>query len=225
LVPPLQNGDYLDAAEFWRRYEASPENLRAELIEGRVFMMMPAHEDHAGPHIGVAGWLSLYAARTRGTKAYDNITLQLRGDNTVQPDATLVVAAEAGGRSLINERRILEGAPELVCEVAASSASHDLFDKKKIYHANRVLEYIVWQTLDHRLDWFCWGSRDYVRISPDSKGLIRSANFPGLWLDVPALLARRYDAVFDALEAGLKTAEHAEFIARLGAKLKSKRKH
>ena len=33
-VPPLHNGDYLTQPEFHRRYQATGENVKAELIEG-----------------------------------------------------------------------------------------------------------------------------------------------------------------------------------------------
>ena len=37
-------------------------------------------------------------------------------------------------------------------EVAASSASHDLHDKLNVYRRNGVREYLVWRTLDERID-------------------------------------------------------------------------
>src|SRR4051812_13280510 len=43
---PLENGDHLTRAEFERRYEAMP-NVKAELIEGVVFMASPVrHHKH-----------------------------------------------------------------------------------------------------------------------------------------------------------------------------------
>jgi len=50
-------------------------------------------------------------------------------------------------------------------------------------------------------------------------GVIRSRVFPGLWLDVRALLAGDEDKVSRVLEKGIKNAEHAAFVKRLaGAK-------
>jgi hypothetical protein len=40
-LPPLENGEHLDAEEFLRRYEAMPEVRKAELIQGRVYMAIP----------------------------------------------------------------------------------------------------------------------------------------------------------------------------------------
>ncbi len=36
-IPLLENGDRLTREEFHRRYEAMPENVKAELINGVVF--------------------------------------------------------------------------------------------------------------------------------------------------------------------------------------------
>ena len=47
---PLENGERLTAPEFMRRYEAMPEDKKAELIEGIVYMTPPVNFDtHAVP--------------------------------------------------------------------------------------------------------------------------------------------------------------------------------
>ena len=38
LIPPLENGDRLTRYEFERRYDTMPQNKKAELIEGVVYM-------------------------------------------------------------------------------------------------------------------------------------------------------------------------------------------
>jgi hypothetical protein len=40
-LPPLENGDQLDQKTFHARYEAMPEDCRAELIGGIVYMPSP----------------------------------------------------------------------------------------------------------------------------------------------------------------------------------------
>ena len=37
-TPPLESGDRLTRQEFEHRYQAMPENLKAELIEGVVYV-------------------------------------------------------------------------------------------------------------------------------------------------------------------------------------------
>ena len=82
----------------------------------------------------------------------------------------------------------LEGAPELVAEIAASSVSHDLGDKLSVYRRNGVREYLVWRVFEHQIDWLELAGGAYRRRATDAAGVVRSAVFPGLWLNVRALL-------------------------------------
>src|SRR6266446_406822 len=50
---------------------------------------------------------------------------------------------------------------------------------------------------------------------PDAQGLMHSRTFPGLSLDVAALLALDAGRVLDALEASMRSPAHVEFVARL----------
>ncbi len=101
----------------------------------------------------------------------------------------------------------LEGAPELVAEIAASSASIDLRDKKSVYCRHGVKEYIVWRTYDRALDWFVLENGEYISLDPDSDGIIRSRTFNGLWLNVSALLDGEMQSVMATLQAGLSSAQ------------------
>ena len=46
-VAPLENGDHLDQKTFHARYEAMPEDCRAELIGGIVYMASPQKAPHS----------------------------------------------------------------------------------------------------------------------------------------------------------------------------------
>ena len=50
-------------------------------------------------------------------------------------------------------------------------------------------EYIVWQTFDAVITWFALRDGDFVPIAPDNDGVVHSIVFPGLALDVAAMLA------------------------------------
>lgn len=212
--PPLEAGDRLTRREFERRYQAMPHIKKAELIEGVVYMPTPVrYASHARPHQIINGWLLTYSAATPGVETADNATVRLDLENEVQPDALLRLVR--GGRSRVSEDDYLEGAPELIVEIATSSAAYDLHDKLRAYRRNAVQEYVVWQIEDERLDWFAWQEGEYVPLEPDEAGVVHSQVFPGLWLDVPALLAGDLPQVLATLQQGLKTEEHAAFAARL----------
>ena len=112
-------------------------------------------------------------------------TIGLSETSEVQPDAFLL-RVEPPGRARITERGYIEGAPELIVEVAASSASNDLHDKMEAYRRAGVEEYIVWQVLEERIDWFRLRHGRYERLQPDVRGIITSEVFSGLCLDVRA---------------------------------------
>ena len=214
--PALQNGDRLRSQEFLRRYEAMPEVKKAELIEGIVYMGSPIRaEEHSEPDGLIHIWLGTYAAHTPGVRFFPNVTVILDADNTPQPDACLCLKPGRGGRTRISPKKYLMGAPELIAEVAASSASIDLNDKMDAFARNGVGEYLVWRTLERRFDWFVLENENYVALRHDRRGLLRSQTFPGLMLDVSALLAMNAPKVLAVLQRGLASAAHKKFIVSL----------
>ncbi|HFQ94164.1 MAG TPA: Uma2 family endonuclease [Anaerolineae bacterium] len=200
-IPPLEPGERLSRNEFERRYAAMPHLKKAELIEGVVYMPSPVHLiSHSQPHAQIITWLGVYCAANADIILGDNATVRLDADNEVQPDALLRWDESKGGRSRITDDDYLEGPPELIVEIAASSASYDLYEKKTVYRRNGVQEYVVWRIYDGRLDWFYLDEGIYKELTPDENGIITSRVFPGLRLDVSALLQNDMAAVLQALE-------------------------
>lgn len=215
-IPLLESGDRLTRHEFERRYTAMPDNKKAELIEGIVYMASPLRiRSHGEPHANLIGWLWSYKIATPGLILGDNSTVRLDLDNEPQPDAVLLLDEKFGGQARISEDDYIEGAPELVAEVAASSASNDLHDKKNAYRRNGVLEYIVWQVFENKLDWFYLQDGEYISLEADAEGIIKSKVFPGLWLSQEALLAGEMNQVIKVLQQGLNSQQHAEFLNQL----------
>ena len=217
-LPSLENGDRLTRAEFERRYEAERDVKKAELIEGIVYMPSPTRSgSHARPHASLVGWLFAYVASTPGVQLNDNPTIRLDLDNEPQPDVALLIDPAAGGQTRVSEDDYIEGAPELVAEIAASSASYDLHDKLHAYRRNGAQEYLVWRTLDRRFDWFELVDGLYRLRQPDVSGVVHSQVFPGLRLAVDALLRGDLPAVMNAQQRGLGDPAHAAFVEHLGA--------
>jgi Uma2 family endonuclease len=213
----LENGDRLTRAEFERRYQAMPEVKKAELIEGIVHMPSPVRSKrHGRPHIILNNWLGHYLAKTPGLEEYaDNATVRLDLDNEPQPDVYLNLPKHLGGQAEIDQDDYLNGPPTLVCEIAASSVSIDLHRKLVVYRRNGVREYLVWRTDDRAIDWFALREGEYQPLAAGDRGIIRSEQFPGLWLDVPALIAADLPAIFKTVEEGAATSEHARFVEQL----------
>jgi Uma2 family endonuclease len=216
-VPELCAGDRLTRAEFERRYAAMPHVKKAELIEGVVYMPSPVtHRKHGKPHFNVNIWLGNYSVATPGVEGSENATLRLDLDNEPQPDTFLRIEPDLGGQSW-DDGDYVGGAPELIVEIAASSASYDLHDKLRAYQRNGVREYVVWRVSDRAIDWFVLREDHFERLPLNSGGLYQSEVFPGLWLDPAALVRGGMACVMEVLQQGLASPEHAEFTARLRA--------
>ena len=217
-VPPLENGDRLTRHEFERRYQAAAHIKKAELIEGVVYLPAALRfKSHAEPHGALIGWLWYYAMATPAVELGIEPTIRLDADNAPQPDGVLRLPEWAGGQSRLADDDYIEGAPELIVEIAASSVAIDLNDKLNAYRRNGVQEYIVWQIFESRVDWFRLQEGRFQLLPLDSDGVIRSQIFPGLCLAVSALLSKEMSQVLAISQAGLASPEHTQFIQRLEA--------
>lgn len=215
-IPHLREGDRLDRDEFERRYEAMPRHLKAELIDGVVYMPSPVYfDDHGGPHFDLISLLGVYRLATPGVRGADNTSHRLDLQNEPQPDVALFVLPSHGGRVRIEGGRWIVGGPELIAEVAASSASYDLTAKKGAYERNGVQEYFVWRVLDGAIDWFILRANGFESLPAGEDDIHRSEALPGLWLDTAALLAGDVERAAAVLREGLDSAEHSAFVAQL----------
>ncbi len=216
VVPPLENGDRLSRSEFEHRYAAMTDLKKAELIEGRVYMASPLRfEPHAEPHGDIITWLGIYKAMTPGARLGDNPTVRLDRDNEPQPDAVLRLDEQVGGQSTLGDEGYVEGAPELIAEISASTATIDLGDKLRVYRRCGVQEYLVWQVFEQKIDWFQLQGDEYIKLDPDGAGIIRSQVFPGLWLDQQAMIIGDMQQVMRILQEGIATEDHQKFVASL----------
>ncbi|MCI0396732.1 MAG: Uma2 family endonuclease [Chloroflexi bacterium] len=215
-LPPLNNGDYLSRSEFERRYQAQPDIKKAELIEGVVYMPSPARFQHHAQLQGLMiTWLGTYWAATPGTNLGDNATLRLDLDNEPQPDGLLCLDEKLGGRSHIDEDDYLAGAPELVVEIAASSAAYDLHQKLHVYRRSGIQEYLVLLAYEQKTRWYALEEGEYRLLPAGEDSVIRSRAFPGLWFHPELFWAGSPAELLKVLQEGLNSAEHAEFVTRL----------
>ena len=123
-------------------------------------------------------------------------TVRLGPESDPQPD---VMLRKVDGGTSGQPGSVIEGPPEFVFELSASSAAYDLHEKKELYREFGVIEYVVWQLYENRLDWFRLENGEYVIVAPDADGIIESVTFPGLRLPVEKLLADDAAGVVAAL--------------------------
>lgn len=208
----LDNGDHMRRPEFHRIYEQMPENVRAELIGGIVYVASPLKRSHGTPHVFLSTILGNYAIATPGVEPGDNTSLLLGEDSEPQPDLLLRVLPECGGQSTV-ENDYLVGPPELVIEVANTSRTIDLHRKRIDYEKYGVREYIVLSVRDARFFWMDLANGHELETDDE---VIRSITFPGLWIDCAGVLAGD-DRIRSTLDAGLTTTEHERFVEQLAA--------
>jgi Uma2 family endonuclease len=215
-IPRLENGDRVTRPEFEHRYHQMPNVKKAELIEGVVYVASPLrYNRHGKPHSQIITWLEIYAIATPGLETADNTTVRLDFDNEPQPDALLRLDESLGGNSRISDDDYLEGAPELIVEIAGSSVSYDLHDKLQVYRRHGVREYLVWLVEEKAFRWYVLSEGSYQLQTRDSSGILKSPFFSGLWLDVSALLAGNRQQVLTVLQEGINSAQHQTFVETL----------
>lgn len=194
-----------------------PHVKKAELIEGVVYMGSPVRiKSHSEPHAILLTWLGTYSSATKGTSFGDNASLRLDPDNELQPDVHLRIISSKS--SWIDEDDYLAGAPELIVEIAASSASIDLGDKRHVYRRNGVQEYLVWDVLTQVIHWWELIEGEYQPLVQSPDTVIESKVFPGLCLAVGPLLASDLNSVLATLQKGLQTQAYQAFASRLATR-------
>ncbi|MFG0255799.1 MAG: Uma2 family endonuclease [Rhodopirellula sp. JB053] len=199
-VPQLNSGDRLDHDEYLRRYSAASENLKAERINGKVYLMNSLRAAwHGNPHALLAGWLFVYAMKSPELVTSDNSTVLLNSDNDPQPDLCMY---RVGGQTQVNDEGYLVGPPELIVEIAGSSASYDFGEKRDVYEAAGVGEYLVFETIEGRIEWWRQSDGKFVDV-PVVDGVRKSVLFPGLWLDEQALRRGDSQQLVDTLQRGM----------------------
>jgi Uma2 family endonuclease len=210
-ILPLEQGDHLDQQTFHERYEAMPKGTKAELIGGIVFMPSPLKQPHGEMHALVITWLGIYKWSTPGTRLFDNATTILDDRNEPQPDVCLLISASGKGQTR-DQDEFIAGPPELIAEVAASSASIDLHRKRDEYEKVGVKEYLVVDLSDWKMHWWVLRNSCYEDLLQGTDGILRSEAFPGLWLDPEALLRLDTQRVSAVLQQGIASPEHATFV-------------
>ena len=215
-VPRLEPGDHLDQKTFHERYEAMPEDVKAELIGGVVYMPAALRRKHGRSSSLLIHWLHAYEDATPGVEVYDNATTIMGEESEPQPDACLIIHPDRGGQMRFTEDDYLEGAPEFAAEVASSTEAYDLHSKKHDYELAGVKEYLVIALRQKKVFWFVNRDGKFVEQAPDAKGHYLSAAFPGLWLDPEAIIELNSQKLLATLRDGLATPEHAAFLKQIG---------
>jgi Uma2 family endonuclease len=139
----------------YRDYLTWPDDVRCELIDGKVYMMTPApllsHQDVVGEIFRqTANQLQGKPCRTLMAPVDVRLPKSAEADEdtdtTVQPDVLVVCDSSK------LDRRGVRGAPDWVVEVLSpSTASRDQIVKRRLYELHGVREYWLVHPIDRLL--------------------------------------------------------------------------
>ncbi len=214
--PPLrlENGDRLSKAEFLKRWNEQPSLNHAELLEGIVHLNAAAIRcrDHGEPQYVMMRLLGTYCDVTPHIKVMGPSSIDLDDENFPEPDVVMYSTHPRLAQTKVDHEGYLVGPPELIVEIAASTASVDLHVKKDVYERAGVKEYLVWRTIEAGLDWFVLENGLYVRNKVDpADGFMKSRVFPGLWIKEAVLLKMDVKQILASMQEGITSAAHQEF--------------
>lgn len=216
---PLEDGDCLSSKEFLRRYESLPRPKKVELIEGIVHVgSRVSLRDHARSQELIWSCLQSYSGATPGTRTSAHPLVLLDRENIAQPAGALFILSEYGGRAQATEKGFWAGPPEFMFDIAVTRGAYNLREKLGAYRRNGVQEYFVWFTQEKRVDWFQLEKGAYILNQPDPNNVLRSRAFPGLNLNLSALLTAEAAALTNTLNSGLSKPEHSAFVGRLASR-------
>jgi Uma2 family endonuclease len=139
-IRSLVNGERMSQPEFHRRYEACRDSEKWELIGGIVYMASLLKLRHSAYDGEIGYLLETYRRATSGIDVTHNASAILGDESEPQPDLAMRILPEYGGQSRTTADDYLEGAPELVVEVAHSRRGLAMHAKRKDYERNGVIE-------------------------------------------------------------------------------------
>ena len=116
------------------------EDMRAELIDGKIYYMSPAPNImHQRISVKLTTKISNFIEKNKGNcEVFSAPTDVLFSDNTtVQPDIFVVC-----DKTKITEKRC-EGAPDWIIEITSKNAAYDYVTKRDFYQQNGVREYWI----------------------------------------------------------------------------------
>jgi Uma2 family endonuclease len=176
----------LSTAEFDRRYFLRTDLPKVEFLYGVVYvpLSISRHSDREGL---LSAWLTNYQVSHPDTVSAPNGTVFLSADHRVQPDGMLFF--RNGGSGRIGQDDYLHGPPELVAEVAATSADYDAGPKFRAYEEAGVQEYVLWLVDGGAIHWYALEDGRYTELPPAADGWTYSRVFSGLRLHIRRLLA------------------------------------
>lgn len=194
--------------------EALPDGVRAELIDGELFVAMaPPSLTHQDVVEGLSFQIELYIQRKQGKcHVYPGpLGVRIKKDihNYVEPDITLVCDEEK------LDPKGCYGAPDLVIEVVSpSNRKMDYVRKLALYQEAGVREYWIVDPKHQRVTVYCWEQGDQPVLYPFSER-IKVRVYDDLYLDIGNLHGTLEEVLAEERQTSRKEGHEEGFMKGL----------
>ena len=147
------------------------KDVRAEWVDGRIFLMAPANLEHDDLHTWLTTLVRSFVEEHDAGQVFHDVFVRLTGQHRRRVPDLLFVAAD---RAHIQKPTFLDGAPDLLIEIVSpDSQSRDRRDKYLEYEKAGVREYWIIDPLSKTAEVYELHRKKYRLIS-DSDGVVAS---------------------------------------------------
>lgn len=167
--------------------DAFPDDgLRREIIEGELFVAAAPSRFHQEVQIRLIVQIGVLVKANGSGKIFAApADVRLSEHDLVQPDIIFIRRERLG----IYRGNTVHGAPDVIMEIVSpSNRGYDLESKARLYEANAVPEYWVFDPERRRITQLVFADGRHVPVEP-TNGIYRSTVIPGLEIDPTVLFA------------------------------------
>lgn len=161
--------------------ELIPEGVKADLIEGVIYMASPDNLEHHSIYLWLSVIISCYLEEKEilGRLFGSRIAFRINMENSPEPD----IAYIRPKRMHLLRSGYVEGPPDLAIEIVSlESAIRDYEKKRQQYEAAGVQEYWIIDPLEQTMVCFARGRDGKFKKVKTKGGKIHSKVIPGFWV-------------------------------------------
>ena len=194
----IESANAVGLVTFDQFYEIVEENVKADLLDGKIIRDSPAIPVHTLTVTWVTNAISYYAERfDPGIVGGATATVKLAKHQGPEPDVFFIRNSRRG---IVGEK-YFDGAPDLCVEVISkSSRKIDRGRKFVLYADYGVKEYWIVDPLRFTIEFYENQDGEWVEIKPDAQGRLYSKVLTGFWLKVEWFSSPSLPPVTQAIE-------------------------
>jgi Uma2 family endonuclease len=196
--PSIKSANAGGLVTFEQYYEIVGENVKADLLDGKIIRDSPAIPRHGETCIWFFTLLYIYVHKfDLGKINGGTTTVRLSSYQGPEPDIFFVHKSRLG---VVGEKYV-DGPPDLCIEVISkSSRKRDRGRKFVLYADYGVKEYWIVDPLRFTIEFYENQDGEWVEIKPDAQGRLYSKVLTGFWLKVEWFTSPALPVATQALE-------------------------